>query len=86
MSDSHATPAPNEFRAALSNETDEELVASLNGQVGNPGWVSARGRYLVALHEELGTRGFDTSAVGGLLSIPGRRKFRLEGKRLTYAH
>ena len=84
MSETSDQSPSDEFRRSLSEMTDEELIARLNREVRNPGWVSSRGHFLVALRAELATRDFDTTAVHGLQGVPGRRKFLLEDKRLTY--
>ena len=85
MTDENAPPTLEEYRRQFSSYTDEDLVKSLNREVGNPGWTSSRGRYLAALHAELRARDFDFTAVGELKGIPGMRKFRLERKCLIYA-
>ena len=41
----------------------EDLVLAFNSQVGNPGWVTARGHYLSALISELRDRSVDLSAI-----------------------
>ncbi len=84
MSDTNASPTLDDYRELLSVMSIVELVVALNREVGNPGWVSSRGRYLVALNEVLHSRGLDLSAVGGLRAIPGLRKFRLEDNHLLY--
>ena len=84
MSDSNAAPTLDDYRESFSVMSVVELVVALNREVGNPGWVSSRGRYLVALNEALHHRDLDLSAVDGLRAIPGLRKFRLEGNRLLY--
>jgi hypothetical protein len=85
MTDKSDAPTLEEYRERLSSKSDMDLIEALNQEVGNPGWVSARGRYLVALNEVLHSRDFNLSAVDGLTAIPGRRKFRLDGKLLFYA-
>ena len=73
------------FRERLAGESDDELVASLNREVGNNGWVSVRGLYLMLLRREVSKRGWDLSPVDGLAVFPGGRKFALEDGRLVYA-
>jgi hypothetical protein len=51
------------FVARFKGFTDEELIGAFNRDVGNPGWVSARASYHVALHREFKLRGFDCSAM-----------------------
>ena len=74
-----------QWRERLAEESDQELLASLNREVGNPGWVSVRGIYLMVLRRELSKRGWDLSSVDGLAVFPGGRRFSLEGERLVYA-
>lgn len=69
----------------FSIKTDEDFVEAVNREVGKPGLVSSRGRYVVAPHSELRARDLDIIAVGGLTVIPGPGKFSLHGKRLLYA-
>lgn len=73
-----------DWSQALAAQTDPQLVGSLNRQVGNNGWVSARATYLRALSDELLARGFDFSAVDGLARFPGERTLALRGKELVY--
>ena len=73
------------WRTRLAGENNRELVASLNREVGNAGWVSIRGLYLRLLRAEVHKRGWDLSSVNGLNAFPGRRKFILEGGHLLYA-
>jgi uncharacterized protein len=74
------------WRLELGAQTDAELVAALNREVANAGWVRARGEYLRALRDALDSRGLDYSAVDGLAVYPGRRKFELRGRQLVYAY
>ena len=86
------TPTPEEWqrtfedwRVGLASKSDEDLLIALNREVGNPGWVSVRGHYLRYLRDEIDRRGFNCSAVDGLRSYPGKRPFKLVGRRLLFA-
>jgi hypothetical protein len=70
------------FAEELALETDAELVASFNREVGKPGWTSSRGSYLAALRNEFKKRDFDFSAVGGADSLSLRVKIRVNGKAI----
>ncbi len=62
------------------------LIAAFNREVGNSGWVGARGAYLIALRDEFDKRGFDYSIIsgkGGGLSL--KTKIKLIGKRIALA-
>jgi hypothetical protein len=69
----------NEFAARLRGLSDQELVDLFNKDVGNPGWVAARGRFHVALKEEFTRRGFDFSAIGNDISLSFKNKIILKG-------
>jgi uncharacterized protein len=73
------------WREELAASSDAKLVLALNREVGNPGWVRARGEYLIALRQALNSHGLDYSAVDGLAAYPGKRKFALRGRQLVYA-
>ncbi len=53
----------NEYIEQLQKLSDEKLVERFNSDVGNPGWVAARGRFLEAMREEFIRRDFDTSEI-----------------------
>jgi len=77
---------PYKFKERLSGLTDRELIDAFNIQVGVHGWVSTRGHYLLAIQEEMISRGFDITEVSsngkssGTLSLLNRIK--LVGKKL----
>jgi hypothetical protein len=63
-------------------KSDQELIERFNGDVRNPGWVSARARFLTASREELLSRNFDCSEIitaGGMLM---GHKIKLENNKL----
>ena len=51
----------NEYTARFANYSVEELVDAFNSDQPSKGWVSARGRYLIALREAFLNTGFDCS-------------------------
>jgi hypothetical protein len=70
------------FVARFKTFTDQELIDAFNDEVGKQGWVSARGSYLAALHDEFIHRGFDFSAMGDMSSLSLGSKVKLTGKVL----
>jgi uncharacterized protein YdbL (DUF1318 family) len=72
-----------EFKERFEKMSDNELVEALNGDVGNPGWVSARASFLTALHDELEARGIDYSAIGNKSSLSLKNKIKLVGKKIV---
>jgi hypothetical protein len=58
-----------EYVERFSSYSDLEIVATFNGQVGNPGWCTARSGYLFAIRHELDRRNInrdDVSEDGGI--------------------
>ena len=53
----------NEYLPRFRQKSVLGLVSAYNAQIGNPGWVSARGRYLHALYHELRRRHIDISFI-----------------------
>ena len=51
-----------EYRQRLENYSIDELVESYNREQPIQTWVSARGRYLIALREAFLNTGFDCSS------------------------
>jgi hypothetical protein len=47
-----------EFVKKFGNFTNEELIEAFNKEIGNSGWVGARGAYLAALHREFKIRNY----------------------------
>lgn len=74
--------AADPFRDHFRNRNIQQLVDALNKQVGNRGWVSARGFYLAALHEAFLASGLDCSGFinAGRMTIT---RIKLDGKRLV---
>lgn len=63
-----ASDLPNhykEFQNRFKVMSDEELLDAFKRDVGNPGWVSARGEYIEALRAEFKNRGLDYPDTGG---------------------
>ena len=70
-----------EYLERFQPMTDEQLIAAFNADVGNPGWVGARGTFHLALDREFTRRGFDYSSINqGGLSLGN--KIVLEGKKI----
>jgi hypothetical protein len=45
-----------EFKERFESMTDEQLIDTFNRDKGKSGWVSARSKFLRALHEEFEKR------------------------------
>ena len=71
-----------DFRERFRNASPQELVQALNGQVGNPGWVRARGFFLAALQDAFLATGLDCS---GFIQNGAMRlvHVRLDGDRIV---
>ena len=50
-----------DYRERFSRYSIEQCVQALNGDVGKNGWVSARGRFHIALMERFLVSGYDCS-------------------------
>ena len=70
------------FLQDLKVLNDNELIQAFNKQVGNTGWVSARGAYLAAIRKEFERRNFDYSQIGDEMSLSLRSKIRLENLKI----
>ena len=71
------------FRAGFSDRSDQQLVETFNGQVGNNGWTSSRASFLAALHDEFKCRDFDFSAIGGEDRLNLGQRIRLEKRKIV---
>ncbi|WP_201328339.1 hypothetical protein [Thermotomaculum hydrothermale] len=69
-----------EFKARFEKMSDAELIEAFNREVGNPGWGSARGAYLAALHNEFMDRDIDISEIGDKYSMSLKHKIKLVKK------
>ena len=71
-------PMDNTFREQFRNASPQQLADALNREVGNAGWVTARGFYLTALREAFLATGLDCS---GFINDGGMRltTVRLDG-------
>lgn len=72
----------NQFAVQLSDLSDVDLVSRFNNDVGNPGWVGARGRFHAALRQEFVRRGIEYSAAGDATGLSLAKRVKLEGKTL----
>ena len=81
------TGRENEFTARFRSATEQELVDSYNSQIGNRGWVSAKGRYLHALYHEFEHRQIDISVIdtGTGMRLDQRIVLDASGKRVVIA-
>jgi hypothetical protein len=63
---------------------DEHLIATFNGDVGNPGWTNSRASFCSAMAEEFERRHYDYSAIGKKnVSLSWARKIKLVGKKIV---
>ena len=72
----------NEYRERFKAMSEEELIEAFNGDVGNPGWVSARALFHYALREEFDNRGIDYLDIGNKNSFSWKNKIKLIGKKI----
>ena len=71
------------FSERFSKMSDQQLVNAFNREVGNTGWVSARGIYLTALREEFARRNFDFIFGNSIHVYTLKYKIKLTGKTIT---
>ena len=72
-----------EFQERFRGMSDEQLIGAFNGDVGNPGWVSARASFHAALREEFEKREYDYSAIGDKGGLSWNKKVRLIDKKIV---
>ncbi|MCX6706490.1 MAG: hypothetical protein NTV24_05355 [Candidatus Woesebacteria bacterium] len=72
-----------EYKTRFEKMSDAKLIATFNGDVGKPGWVTRRGYFLAALRNEFKVRGFDYSAIANEWSMSLKKKVKLVGKKIT---
>ena len=73
------------FNDEFQQLSDQQLIDRFNGDVNNPGWVTARGDFHAAMHHEFVKRGWDISEIGDQFSHSLAFKVRLEGKKIIKA-
>lgn len=61
---------------------NQELIDRFNNDVGNPGWVRARGEFHLAMFEEFEKRGIDYSVIGNEISVSWAKWIRLIGNTI----
>lgn len=71
-----------EFLESLESISDTELLKAFNNEVGNNGWTSARGAFLVALRTSFEKRGIDISAIADETSFSIKNKITLDGRKV----
>jgi hypothetical protein len=74
---------PYDFIERFKAMSDIELIEAFNKEVGNPGWVSARAAYLMALHDEFVRRGFDYSSIGSAAGLSLATRIKLIDKKIV---
>jgi hypothetical protein len=74
---------PYDFIERFKAMSDIELVEAFNKEVGNPGWVSARAAYLMALHDEFVRREFDYSSIGSAGGLSLATRIKLIDKKIV---
>ena len=76
----------------VCNSTIEECINLFNNDVGNPGWVSARGRFHEALRKKFLNSNYDCSEFikyqellpgKSFLTMSLRHKIRIEGIKIV---
>jgi len=72
-----------EFKDGFKKMNDGQLIDVFNKEVGNTGWVSARGSYLFALHTEFEDRGYNYSAIGNKKYLSLAKRVKLVGKKIV---
>lgn len=76
-----------EYRRRFRKMTNDDLISTFNSDVGNPGWVGARGRFHIALQDEFIHRGFDISRISKVSrSLSWAKKINLVGQRIIVNH
>lgn len=70
------------FKESLKLLSDELLVARFNQEVGNPGWVTARGYFLSEIVALLESRGIDCKLIKFHNGISIQNKVKLRDKNL----
>lgn len=65
-----------DYQERFKNMSNAQLIATLNEDMGKPGWVSSRAIFYSTLREEFGNRGLDYSAISKKLSKSKKRKSR----------
>ena len=84
----------NEFYTEYSAKSLDECIIHFNDDVGNPGWVSARGDLLRALMEIFLESGFDCSDFIDKIHFGGEesdrmsvsKRIRVEGDKIVQIH
>lgn len=65
-----------EYLDWFKKKSDQELIDVFNGEVGNPGWVSARADHHAAMFEEFDNRHYDYSVIKSANGIFFRHKVK----------
>ena len=73
----------NEYIEELKKCTVDELIVRFNADVGNPGWVGARGRFHAALKQAFLDTGLDCTDFIDEISISLAYPIKREGSRIV---
>jgi len=63
--------------------SNRELIEAFNKDVGNPGWVRARGEFHLAMVEEFKRRNIDYSAIGNETAVSWENRIKLTGNTIS---
>jgi hypothetical protein len=74
---------PYGYQERLSDCDSSELVRLFNAEVGNRGWVRARGHFLAALRGALLASGLDCTSVINSGGMNLDRRVRIDGSALV---
>jgi len=72
-----------EYLEKFQNMDNEQLINTFNDDVGKSGWVSARAKFISAIHNEFIRRGFDYSSIGDDKKLSIKNKIMLENNKIT---
>jgi len=62
---------------------NEDLIETYNKDVGNPGWVRARGDFHLAMVEEFKRRSINYSAIGNETAVSWSKRIKLSGNTIS---
>ena len=70
------------YECEYANASIDECIIAFIRDVGNRGWVNARGRFLSALRKKFQQSGFDCSEFLTNSSMSMAKKIRIEGHKI----
>jgi hypothetical protein len=71
------------YKKRFKDYDADQLIEAFNRDVGNPGWVRARGFFLVALRKALLATGLDCSGFIDEEGMSMQYKIKQDGKRIV---